>query len=255
MKSPTKTRNRIAGLIIGFSFLFWLLLFANTDSVLSCHVSVLCRASGVERTLTNLPSMSSLMLGWVFMVFAMMLPKLISPIAYLYASSLKRMRFVLILLFISGYTLIWSVPGLFIHLGLIELIQWTAVGYEPAILVAIIALLWQFTPLKQKLLNRGHHHRPLAAFGQRAWRDAFGFGVQHGYWCVCSGWALMLFPMLLPQGHDIAMLLVSFIMISEHLERPQQPRWRFDLRLKLAKALWTQSRILGLKWVSSKPGR
>src|SRR3546814_20852665 len=62
-------------------------------------------------------------------------------------------------------------------------------SYIPALVVGIIALVWQFSPVKQRCLNRGHDHRPLAAFGWRAHRDALLFGSVHGIWCVGSGWA------------------------------------------------------------------
>ena len=35
-------------------------------------------------------------------------------------------------------------------------------------LAAVIALVWQFSPLKQRCLNRGHAHPQLAAFGRAA---------------------------------------------------------------------------------------
>ena len=107
----------------------------------------------------------------------------------------------------------------------------------------IVAIIWQFSPFKQQCLNRGHEHWTLSAFGWAAKRDAFVYGIYHGLWCVGAGWALMLFPMLLPTGHNLAMIVVTIIMISEHMEHPQLPRWNFSLRLKLIKILIAQTRI------------
>ena len=97
--------------------------------------------------------------------------------------------------------------------------------------------------MKQWFLNLGHDHRILSAFGWKAFRDSLFFGLTHGVWCFGSGWALMLFPMLLPKGHNLAMLLVTFIMISEHLENPRFPMWFLPPRLKLLKIIIAQTRI------------
>ena len=116
-------------------------------------------------------------------------------------------------------------------------------SFVPAILIGVIAIFWQFTPIKQRFLNRGHYHRPLAAFGLAAKRDALSFGLAHGFWCFCSGWALMLFPMLMPVGHNAAMLAVTLIMVSEHMEHPRIPKWYFGTRLKLLRIVWAQARL------------
>lgn len=98
-------------------------------------------------------------------------------------------------------------------------------------------------PYKQRFLNLGHDHYLLSAFGWDASRDALHYGFQHGIWCVGSGWALMLFPMLLPTGHNLAMIIVTFIMLSEHLENPQYPRWEINPRLKVVRYIIAQSKI------------
>jgi predicted metal-binding membrane protein len=83
----------------------------------------------------------------------------------------------------------------------------------------------------------------LAAFGWAAYRDALMFGVMHGVWCVGSGWALMMLPMLLPEGHNLAMVIVTFIMLSEHFEHPRIPRWRMGFRGKLFRIVIAQTQI------------
>lgn len=45
----------------------------------------------------------------------------------------------------------------------------------------------------------------------------------------------MLFPMLLPQGHNLAMIMVTYIMTAEHLEHLATKRWRIRIPLKLWK--------------------
>jgi len=100
-------------------------------------------------------------------------------------------------------------------------------SYLPATIVGLIALLWQASPFKQRCLNRCHSHRPLAAFGFAADLDVFRFGLEQGLWCVASCWAAMLFPMLLPEGHFIAMAAVAVLMFCERLDPPRAPAWRW----------------------------
>jgi predicted metal-binding membrane protein len=120
---------------------------------------------------------------------------------------------------------------------------WAPHSYGPAALVGIIAFVWQCSPIKQRCLNRGHNHRELAAFGLAADLDALRFGTTHALWCVGSCWALMLFPMLLPAGHLAGMAVVSFLMISERLEQPQQLSWGLRLRGKLMRIVVAQTQI------------
>ena len=208
-----------------------------------CHVTTMGPSGASFQMLLAMNPISGMMMGWTLMVFAMMLPKLIGPIQYIHERSFKRQRFVSAVLFVVGYAAVWIVIGLVMNAIILGFNFLMGNSFIPGILVGLIAVIWQFSPWKQKFLNRGHDHWSLAAFGWPANRDAFHFGTMHGVWCLCSGWALMLFPMLLPQGHNVAMLIVTVIMISEHMEHPKIPKWRFDVRLKLLKIVYAQARI------------
>lgn len=186
---------------------------------------------------------SSQLLGWVLMVVAMMLPKLIVPIQGIYVQSLRRYRFWCSLLFVAGYIATWTAGGVFMVWVIIGLNLLMPMSYVPGLGLMFIAIVWQFSPAKQRFLNQGHEHHVLSPFGWAAFRDSFMYGVAHGLSCIGSGWALMLFPMLLPKGHDLAMIVVTFIMISEHLEYPKSPKWRFDLRGKLFRVMVAQAQI------------
>ncbi len=184
-----------------------------------------------------------MMNGWILMVMAMMLPKLIIPIRIIINQSFKNMGFLLVLLFVTGYILMWAVAGFILNIFIIFVNIQMPGSFTPAVILGIITFIWQFSPMKQKCLNKGHYHPVLAAWGLKAYRDAFSFGLTHGFWCVGAGWALMLFPMVLPQGHHFAMLIVTFIMLSEHMEHPQVPRWRIDLRLKLLRIIIPENSV------------
>lgn len=244
MKSLIKFPNSVGLVVIIFSFFFWIILLFDPINLLGGHGSHGGHSNhGGHGVATETNFFSGLMLGWILMVLAMMLPKLISPIEHIYENSLKRKRFSSSLLFIIGYVLIWTIVGFLINLIIVTLNNNMPGSYIPSLVIGSIALVWQFSPIKQRFLNLGHNHRAVKAFGWSASTDAFTFGIEHGIWCFGSGWALMWFPMLLPQGHNLAMLLVMFIMVSEHMERPQIPRWRFDLRLKLWRIMKAQTKL------------
>ncbi|HXI22944.1 MAG TPA: DUF2182 domain-containing protein [Pyrinomonadaceae bacterium] len=186
---------------------------------------------------------SSMAAGWALMLVAMMSPTLIAPIGHVVERSFKRRRAWSVILFVVGYAAIWMTAGgvlltVKLVLGLVA-----PQSYLPAAVVGLIAFVWQCSPIKQRCLNRGHNHRELAAFGMAADRDAFRFGISHGLWCAGSCWALMLFPMLLAQGHLAAMAAVTFLMISERLEEPQPLGWSLRLRAKLMRIAVAQTRI------------
>jgi predicted metal-binding membrane protein len=186
---------------------------------------------------------SSLAAGWAVMLLAMMLPTLIAPIGHVVERSFKSRRARSVILFVIGYAAIWMMAGIVILAVQLALNVIAPQSYLPAAAVGLIAFLWQCSPIKQRCLNRGHNHRELAAFGMAADRDAFSFGITHGLWCVGSCWALMLFPMLVAQGHLAAMAAVSFLMISERLEEPEPLGWRLRLRGKLMRIAIAQTRI------------
>ena len=182
-------------------------------------------------------------MGWGLMVIAMMFPKLILPIRQIYARSFKRRRFLYAVLFVFGYISVWMLVGVFMIVTRLGLHLLMPNSYIPAIGVFIIAVIWEFSPVKQRFLNLGHDHVIIPVYGWAGCNGSLLYGVKHGVCCVGAGWALMLFPILLPKGHNLAMLIVTFMMISEHMEHPKFPKWSFNVRLKLLKIIVAQTKI------------
>lgn len=238
--------TRITVVILLISLIVWTLLLFNPGGIMTvehCAISDAGPSAASLQMLLDMNPISSQLMGWGLMVGAMMLPKLIIPIQGIYARSLKRNRFLLALLFVLGYMIVWMIVGLVMVILILLLHLLLPGSFIPAISLFLIAGVWQFSPLKQRCLNRGHEHRTLPAFGMAAGSSALRYGMMHGVWCVGSGWALMLLPMLLPAGHNAAMIFVTFIMISEHLEHPQVPRWRMDSRARLFRFVVAQAQI------------
>jgi predicted metal-binding membrane protein len=250
-----KTRNSILFGVLGLSLLIWVLLLFNPGNIMTiehCTVPsmVMCSNGGVSepaynslQMLLQLNPFYDQLTGWGVMVVAMMLPKLIAPIEYIYIRSLKRYRFRLAVLFVLGYLSTWMLAGVMMTAIILGFNYYFPMSYLPAIIIGIVAAVYQCSPLKQRFLNLGHDHWSLPAFGFAAFRATYHYGFVHGIWCVGSGWALMLFPMLLPEWHNIAMITVTLMMISEHLEHPKPLRWGFNPRLMLFKYLVAQVKM------------
>jgi predicted metal-binding membrane protein len=209
----------------------WALLIAGPRAL---NTSIHCAAidSGAAPLSTALPMLlamnftASLTLGWVLMFAAMMLPALIQPIYHVYQRSFSRRRLRSIGFFLTGYGVVWIVAGVALLLIDVSMKVIALTSYYPVIAAFVFAMVWQFSPIKQRSLNRCHAHSALAAFGVASDFSAFLFGVRHGIWCVCSCWAWMLCVMLLSRGHLLGMAVVTVLVFSERLEKPQVPAWR-----------------------------
>lgn len=234
MTLSTRERARVNISILLLSAITWMMLLVTPGTVAHCAIT----ESGA-----SMNSISSLTWGWALMLVAMMSPTLISPIHHVRQRSFKRRRVRSVTLFVVGYVAIWMGAGAALIAAMLMLKLLAPNSYLPAVEMGIIAFVWQCSPMKQRCLNRGHNHRELAAFGINADLDALRFGITHGVWCVGSCWALMLFVMLLSEGHFLAMAAVTFLIISERLEQPKPLIWRLRLRGKLMRILIAQTRI------------
>jgi predicted metal-binding membrane protein len=169
---------------------------------------------------------ATLAAGWALMLAAMMLPLLGAPVRHVRARSLTRRRARSVALFLMGYALVWMAAGA--ALLAVALALRLALPGSPAPLIAalVVAVVWQISPLKQRCLNRCHARPSIAAFGAAADRDALHFGVTQGVWCCGACWALMLLPLLVAQGHFVAMAAVAMWLAGERLSSPMPPVWR-----------------------------
>jgi predicted metal-binding membrane protein len=230
---------RLRNAVLAVSLIAWVVI------LLEPRVSSCCSANGAVASWKMLVAANpprSLAIDWALMLVAMMAPMLVAPLYHIRISSFARRRLRSMALFIAGYGAVWMAAGVVIVA--VELVAtWRLPqSYLPAIIVGLIALVWQATPFKQRCLNRCHSHRPLAAFGIAADLDVLRLGVETGLWCTGSCWAAMLFPMLLPDGHFIAMATVALLMFCERLDPPRTPAWRLRGFGTAARCLTTRLR-------------
>lgn len=181
--------------------------------------------------------------GWALMLAAMMAPALILPIDHLRQRSFSRRRARATGLFVAGYAAVWMAAGAVLLAAALAFRAWAPGSFLPAAGMTLLAVVWQVSPAKQRCLNRCHAHGELAAFGVAADLDALRFGLSHGIWCAGSCWALMLAPLLLPQGHTAAMAVVTVLTLGERLESPQPPRWRWRGLGRVSRLAAAQARI------------
>jgi len=244
MTSRNRELARVGGPVLFMSTVAWILLLAGPGMRTHCTVvapaDVLWRASLHILIAMNPPA--SLATGWTLMLVAMMSPVLIQPIRYIRLRSFTRRRTRSIILFVTGYAAIWMALG-----AVLWSIDLAAKFLPESYLVAggmvVIASVWQFSPIKQRCLNRCHAHAELAAFGVAADFDALRFGIMHGIWCAGSCWALMLLPMVLSRGHVLAMATVAVLIFGERLEQPTPPSWRWRGPGRAARFVVAQARI------------
>lgn len=228
---------RLRNCVLAVSLIAWVVM------LLQPGVSLCCSAQGAVhswKTLLAANPPASLAGGWALMLVAMMGPMLVAPIYHIRISSFARRRARSTLLFGVGYGIIWMAAGVVVVAVELIVIWLLPRSYLPAAIVGAIAVVWQASPSKQRCLNRCHSHRPLAAFGIAADLDVFRMGLEHGLWCAGSCWAAMLFPMLLPEGHFIAMAAVAVLMFCERLDPPVAPAWQW-------RGLGTAGRWLSLR--------
>lgn len=246
MKINARERAWINIPILLISAIMWMVLLINPGSLMTithCPVSDSGASPASFQMLLAMNPISSLMTGWTLMLVAMMSPTLIAPVRHVIERSFKRRRARSVTFFVIGYAAIWMAAGGVLLAAVLMLNVLVPQSYLPAVVVGIIAVVWQCSPVKQRCLNRGHNHRELAAFGTAADLDALRFGMTHGVWCALSCWALMLLPMLISEGHFAAMAVVTYVMTSERLDHPKPLSWRLRFPGRLMRIAVAQTRI------------
>jgi predicted metal-binding membrane protein len=226
----------------------WTLLLIEPSSTTSLFGSCFASSTGAApsslRMLLTMMSPASLgVLGWTLMLVAMMAPVLIQPVYHIRLRCFARRRGRSIASFLAGYVVIWIALGAVLVPTQVAAKSFAQEGYLLVAGAILVALIWQFSPIKQRCLNGCHAHPALAAFGTAADVDAFRFGITHGIWCAGSCWALMLLPMLLARGHLAAMAVVAVLIFSERLEPPRRPCWACRCVGKATRIVTTQVRL------------
>ena len=204
------------------SALAWLLLAGSAIPGLPdfCGVgghSVAATLAGVGTALRLNPP-GHLLLSWLSMLCAMMLPLLGRPIAEINAQGGSRLRGALaVLAFLTSYAVIW--------MALLSLLAAATTGLRlttmAAPLIALgIAAAWQATPIKAKCLSVCREPVMVGA-GLAPELRGLCHGIATARACAGSGWALMALPFFFNAGHFAVMAVTAFIMVLERLSSGQ----------------------------------
>ena len=146
---------------------------------------------------------ASILVMWVLMMVAMMLPSAL-PTVLVY-EAFQRARAgrsgAATALFVGGYLLAWGAFSVLAtgaqwaleRSGLLSPATMRLIGYDMAAVLFIAAGAYQFAPLKQRCLDAC---RSPVAFLSAHWREgaggAFLMGLHHGAFCLGCCWLLML---------------------------------------------------------------
>ncbi|MEP7005193.1 MAG: DUF2182 domain-containing protein [Sphingomonas bacterium] len=210
-------RWRHAALLVP-SVLAWMLLAGSTipglpDFCGPGGYSASATLAGVGIALRLNPP-GHLLLSWLLMLCAMMLPLLGRPIAEINAQGGSRLRGALaVLAFLTSYAVIW--------MAVLSLLVAATTGLRlvtmAAPLIALgIAAAWQATPIKARCLRLC---RAPAITGAGLAPELRGLchGIATARACAGSGWALMALPFFFDAGHFAVMAATAFIMMRERL--------------------------------------
>lgn len=205
-------------------------------------LSGLCSA-GPQMPLVDSFNLTQLAAGWLLMLAAMTPPLIAAPLRHVRERSFAHRRVRAMVLFVIGYGAVWMIAGMGLQVMALAVRLASSDTLMCLAFSAAAATLWQVSPAKQWCLNRCHRRPQLAAFGARADRAAFDFGLSHGAACVGACWALMLLPLLAGQGHVFTMLAVMLFIFAERLENAAPLAWRWRGPDKALRVIAAQARI------------
>jgi predicted metal-binding membrane protein len=226
--------------VYGLSLAAWMAIAATSLGSGPALQEFLCSSSQVPWLTTGWVLSTSL--HWLLMVVAMMVPMTLPAVAHIRVSTFVSRRLRATLLFWLGFVAIWLALGLAMKALQFALIGTITNSYGSMALVALVVCIWQFSPFKQRFLNRCHTHRSLLAFGFDADFDVFRFGLEQGWWCTGACWALMLLTIVLHRWHLAGMIIVSVFVFCERLDIPRYPAWR--LTGLLVASHWIQRKVM-----------
>ncbi|QJF51028.1 DUF2182 domain-containing protein [Roseobacter ponti] len=154
---------------------------------------------------------------WALMVLAMMLPLMVAETGQIAARVYRRSRTGVVLTYLSGYLGAWLLAGpLVILLTLaaragLQSVAGPAVSPLPALGAGA---LWMISPLRLRLLARGHYRPVIAAGGHRALKDAARAGAGKAGFCLLTCLPLMV-AMQAAGGGPAGMALLTVLLIAE----------------------------------------
>lgn len=168
-----------------------------------------------------------IMLSWLVMVVAMMLPSTV-PMMRMFTrvtagvGDRRRVRAA----FLLAYIAVWfgfAVTALTGSLALQALVEQSWLGRHDGLVLAfllVVAAVAQFTPFTRRCLRVCRDPRTfLFSHYRRGVGAAWALGVRHGLWCLGCCWALMLVMFATGVGSVWWMAALTAVMVAEKTAR------------------------------------
>ena len=168
--------------------------------------------AGMETAMRITPP-HQLLLSWLLMLCAMMLPLLHSPLAAVRARSRPGRRIQAMVTFLAAYAAAWTLA--FVPIAATAAVLILAAPFEAAAPVAAlcIAVAWQATTIKARCREGCRLGPPLPLHTSDPGSLHHGFATAKA--CVGSCWALMALPLFFGEAHLLAMAAVAMVMLDE----------------------------------------
>jgi predicted metal-binding membrane protein len=155
--------------------------------------------------------------AWWLMLTAMMAPLLAQPVRHIIDRVGRATRAPVIVMFMLGYALPWSLFGLlagWVVLAAHVFLRTPGLEFGSGLGVAIA---WHLSPWRRYALARCHGVSRLSGFGVRAWFDGAAYGVGAGLWCMAACWGWMIAALLAGSWHWLAMVAVTLGLLAERI--------------------------------------
>jgi predicted metal-binding membrane protein len=247
--SPFAKGSLTNAVVMGTVAASWGILAAWTNSPYAAYLGH-GELEGVSSLVQLLPLALIFLVGWTFMLFAMMVPAASQFMAQFRLRSRLKGE---LSASVSGYLAVWALFGLIAYFSDLAIHR---LSYSPLLeghmwvfgtSAIFIASGYQFSSSKNRFLKDccypsdflnshwGGHEGRLAAL-----RLGFGYGASS----VGSGWAVMLLMFALGLGSVVWMAGFAFVMVTESLSQ-WGPRLRIPVGLALA-GVASYSLLVGL---------
>ncbi|WP_300664483.1 DUF2182 domain-containing protein [Fluviicola sp.] len=166
---------------------------------------------------------------WILMICAMMFPLLKRPVRHVAFSVQKRNRETGILLFLTGYILVWSLVGIVFH-SIPILTEFIAGNHQLPInfnflagTCFLFAAIISWLPNRRVTLMKCELTMPIRLHGWNFLKDSVTYGMKIGIICLQMCWMIMIGLMLIHHSIFI-MLAASFILVTERYLVPHDSK-------------------------------
>lgn len=184
---------------------------------------------------------------WLAMILAMAPPLLVREIGRLWRSSLRRMRYLVIVSFLCGYVCVWLLTGVVFS----AMFESVAVNSHRVVVAFVLVAAWYCSPARQRCLNGCHRVTTLRVFGWPGQRDSLRYGASTGCYCIGACGLLMFLVLMVKDHHLSAMAVTAAVTTLERYLPARRPEWHIPYLLAGTRTSPGWSGSTSLRWSAS----